>query len=151
MAITIVKDITDAAESLIGATLLDFSELDYKHDILKNNFNNKTKRYGVLSLDGDFPDGRAMKNVTVDHTFQMILTTDYLNKDDDTAQVAAKNLLWENTHDMLKELINKKLGIPASVLLVSGRELLAPEFPEDDKCVVIIRTDFNVMYRYTTF
>lgn len=148
MTLTIVKDITDAAKVLIDATLpAEYTQLDYEHDVEANHFNNKTKRFGFISLGADFAEGELLKHVTMDHVFQLILTTDFNNQDDDVSQTSAKNELWERHLDLLKVLINQKLGLTSVVLNVSGISFDAPEFI-DDTTVVVIRANLQVKYRF---
>jgi len=151
MAVTLVADITTNGKALIASTLpAAYAALDYEHEIEKNAFENNATRYGFISLGAPtlLPAERTNRNVTVDHTFQLILTTDFRNHDDDTAQVTAKNELFQRTHELMQVFINKKANT-AGVLIVRGLNIEDPEFL-DDNTVIALRTNLSVLYRYAT-
>ncbi len=148
MSITVVKDITDSGKSLIASILTDYVQLDYEHDLEKNKFEGSFKRYGFISLGADFSEDHILRTVHLEHTFQLILTHDFVNNGDDTQQTLAKNTIFEATHDVLKQLINKKVNLPSVVIVVSGISIDEPEFLANDT-VVAIKTNLEIQYRYS--
>jgi hypothetical protein len=150
MAETIVKDITDSGKALILSTLgAPWAALDYEHDLEENNFQKRPKRFGFIALGGEFDEGRTLKHVTFTHDFQLILTTDFYNQDDDSNLVVAKNLIFEAAHDLMGVMVNKKVGLPSRVLLTNGISIEEPEFLSDNT-IVSIRVNLSIQYRYPT-
>ena len=147
MSQTVVEEIKTAALGKISTLLPTYSRLEYEWDLEKNNFQNKDSRYGFISLGADFVEPGITKKVLLDHVFQLILLTSFLNHDDDRAQSVAVEALFEATHDVLTSFVSDKLGLPNKVFLVSGTNIQEPEFIEDDT-VVVVRTNLNVQYRY---
>lgn len=150
MSVTIVKEIIDEVKIHIVSAVPDCKQLDYEYDILKNNENRLTNRFGFIPQNANFREGSAMGFTTMDHTFQLILTTDYLNKDDDTKQADALQGLYDKAHCILKDLQKKSISLPTSgyrVLLISGLSFETPEH-FDDNATTVLRADFNITYRF---
>lgn len=155
MTITVVADVIAAAKAEIKAQLdpifgVDtFTQLSYEYDLEKNSFQGNKKGFGFIPDVSPFEESGTFKRVTMSHTFQMILTEGFKNQDNDTAQSAATQLLYEASSDLLAKLINRKLGISGTVILVSGINVDAPEFLNKNS-VVALRTNMVVRYRYST-
>lgn len=142
---TAVGDIQTAMESTMATVLgATYFELDYKHDLPKNDFRNSDKRYGVVPLGGLQVEG-SIKVYTVDQVFEMVLTHGTIDRDTDEDRSAKEFLLFEKTHAILKEMIQSKLGIPSLVMNVSNLDLADPEFLEPDN-IVVQRTRLTVKY-----
>jgi len=150
MAVDIVKEIIDETKNVIDVLIPDFSRLDYEYDILKNSERGLSKRYGFIPEDATFKEGSALGFTTMEHTFQLILTTDYMNKDDDSAQANALQSLYTAAHCILKDLQKKQLALPTSgyrVLLISGISFETPEH-FDENSTVVLRANFEYTYRF---
>jgi len=146
----IVTEIINETKLTIAALLPAFTALDYEYDILKNSERGLAKRYGFIPEDATFKEGSALGFTTMEHTFQLILTTDYMNKDDDSAQANALQSLYEAAHKVLKDLQKKSLTLPTSgyrVLLISGISFETPEH-FDENSTVVLRANFNYTYRF---
>jgi len=137
-----VAEITAAGKALIATTLPSYAELDYYIDIGKNSFNSKSTRYGFSPYEADFVEGRLLNYATLDHRFQLTLSTDYNNKDDDTKQRTAVEVLFKNSHLVLKEFVKDKIG----AILVRGVNFEEPEYIEEN--TAIVRMNILVRYRY---
>jgi len=142
MSETIVNTIITNAKSLLSTYLTGYTQLDYEYDIESNHFKNKNKRYGFIPKNASRSEGTT-RSSTFEHVFQLILTTDFNNKSDDTQQRAAVAELFEKTHDMYKIFANNALGASlVEVVSISEPEVL------DDKTVIVLRSDINIKYRY---
>jgi hypothetical protein len=145
----IVEQINDAFEGLISTTLgVDYQELDYKWSVESNNFRQNSKRYAVVPSSAGTVSG-IIRNYTLDHDFQVILTDNYIssNNNDDAKQTAVF-LLYENLDDIIKEVFNKKLGLPSIVLGIGALTMDDVEFLEEK--VVVLRALFTIKYRNAT-
>lgn len=140
-----VEQIETSLTSLVATAVPSYAELDHIYDIQQNNLNNNTDRYGVAvgSLVSS-PD--IIKYSTVDHTFQVVLTQGFISsQDDDTRIRTAINELHDKMDEILKDVYNKKAGLPALVLVVTLDSMSEPEILEDN--VVALRMDLVVKYR----
>ena len=146
----IVKEIIDETKNILDALLPDMKRLSYEHDLLNNSERELTNRFGFIAQEANFKEGSALGFTTMEHTFQLILTTDYQNKDSDAAQSEALNSLYSKVHSVLKDLQKKSITLPTSgyrVLLVSGVNFEAPEFLAENS-TIILRTNLIYTYRF---
>ena len=144
----IVEQINDSLLTEIAAAVgSTFSQLDYVHNVEKNQFRNQEKRFGVRPLGGIQVSG-VTREYTIDQEFELILTTDYLDRDGnaDLDQVAQSLLLCDKMDDILVRILRTKVGIPTIVMAVSGFTLDDPVFIEEAK-VVVQTTRVTVRYR----
>ena len=150
MAITIVSEIVDAIKAELGVLMPEFSLLDYEFDISKNSGSDMAKKFGLIPTEAGFKEGSALGFTTMDHNFQLVLSTDYMNKDCDKPQYDALKELYAEVHGVLKALQKKSVILPTAswrVLLVSGLGFENPEF-FDDNGIVVLRTNFQIQYRF---
>jgi hypothetical protein len=150
MAVEIVSEIVTATKALLATLLPDFTPLRYEYDISKNNEKGLTKSFGFIPKSASFKDGSALSFTTMEHNFQLILTTDYFNKDCDDAQANAVQDLYAKAHGTLKELQKKSIALPTSgytVLLISGIDFEDPEH-FDDNSSTVLRVNFLITYRF---
>lgn len=152
MALEIVKEIINETKLAIDALLPDYSRLDYEYFIDANSDRGNTRRYGFISQDASFVQGAGstLGFVTMDHNFQLILSMDYLNKDDDTALRNALNELYDKAHTVISDLQKKPLALPNPlyrVLLINGISFENPEVIGDNS-TVILRANLNYRYRF---
>ncbi len=145
----IVGEIQTEIKLLLPA-LTGHTQLDYEHELTPNPEKGYAKRFGFIPQNGVFAEGRSMGFTTINHTFQLILTDDFSNRDDDTAGNTALIGLYTAAQDTLKELQKSRLTLPTpshKVLLISGLSFEDPEFSGDNGTVVL-RTNFVIQYRY---
>ena len=150
MAIEIVKEIITEVKQTLTALLPTYSQLKYEYDISKNNEKGLTKGFGFIPKAASFKEGSAMGFTTMEHTFQLILTTDYFNKDDDEAQANATQDLYAQVHGILKDLQKSSITLPTSgyrVLLISGIDFEDPEH-FDENSSMALRSNFIITYRF---
>ena len=145
----IVSEIQDALKPIVES-ITGHTQLDYEYDIEANNERGQTDRFGVIPLGASFAEGRAMGFTTMNHTFQVLLVSDFQNKDSDTAQNSKVMDLFERGQSLLKDLQKSRLSLPTPtnrVLLISGLSFEDPEFSGDNSTVAL-RMNFNIQYSY---
>lgn len=150
MDIDIVEEIIDSVKVKLGTLLPAFSQLDYEHEILKNNERGLNNRFGFIPKAASFKEGSALSFTTMEHNFQFIITTDYMNKDDDAAQSIALNLLYSKAHGVVKALQKKSIILATNdfkLLLVNGVSMDDPE-NFDDNSSIVLRVNFVFTYRF---
>ena len=126
----IVQEIQEAVKPII-ASVTGHAQLDYEYDTDLNSDRGYEKRYGFIPKSASFAEGRSMGFTTMDHSFQLILTNDYQNKDCDTAQNSVVMDLYTKSQALLKDLQKSRLALPTPtnrVLLISGLGFEDPEF-----------------------
>jgi hypothetical protein len=108
----IVKQIREGLESQIGLVLPNWTVLDNKFDLEKNNFNNQSQRYGVNALDGA-GSVSILKFYTNARNFNITLCQSYISgPNSDTAQQAAVDILEDAMDEIIKTTMGKKAGSP---------------------------------------
>lgn len=150
MALDIVKEIIEETKQTVSGLLPEFNRLDYEYDVEKNADTRLGKRFGFIPAVANFKEGSALGFTTMEHTFQLILTNEYKNKDDDSAQASALEELYSAAHSVLKSLQKKPLTLPTAgyrVLLVSGISFEEPEYFNENE-TVILRANFLYTYRF---
>ena len=141
----IIIAVKDVLPSITG-----FTQLDYEYSIDLNHDSGYTEKYGFIPKEAFFAEGRALGFTTINQTFQLILTDDFRNIDDDTAQHTALMKLYAAAQDTLKDLQKSRLTLPTPsnrILLISGLAFEEPEFSSDNS-IVALRTNFNIQYSY---
>ena len=146
---TIMTDIKDAVKTEVAAQLgPTYKELAYVEDVAKNSLRTSSDRYGVRAL-ALFETDSVTKYNTYQQNFELIISRGYIQSSvDDTEQVDASYDLRAEVFDIYKRLVNNKGGSPANVMNVNNLTISEPEYLEDDK-VVIIRANFDILYRLT--
>lgn len=150
MALEIVSEIVSEVKNILDSLLPDYKRLHYEFDVSSNNERGITKRFGFIPEAANFKEGSALGFTTMEHDFQLILVTDFQNKDDDSSQAIAVQGLYSQAHEVLKNLQSKPLTLPTSgyrVLLISGISFDAPEYINENSTVVL-RANFNFTYRF---
>lgn len=145
----IVQEIQEAIKPII-ASVTGHTQLNYEYDVATNSDRGYSKKYGFIPKGANFAEGRAMGFTTMDHTFQLILTDDFQNKDCDVSQNSVLMVMYDKSQDLLKELQKSRLVLPTptnKVLLISGLSFDEPEFSGDNSTIVL-RLDFNIQYKY---
>jgi hypothetical protein len=109
----IVKTIREGLETQIELAVPDFEKLDNKFLLEKNNFNNQTKRYGVIAQDGTASIS-IMKHYTSARTFEITLCQKYTSGPNaDSRQQAAVDILEDAMDEIIIATMGKKAGAPA--------------------------------------
>lgn len=141
----IVAGISSRISTVLGA---GYGKLPYITDVEKNNYVTNSDRYGVRALTATQTDS-VTKNVTNLQSFEIVLTKAYYQSklDDDAAQTATHEL-QDSILDIYKDLINTRAGVPATVLNLTDLIIIEPEYIEESK-VVVIRANFNILYRFS--
>ena len=150
MAVEIVKEIIDATKAKLATLLPEYSQLPYEYDVQKNSERELAKKFGFIPDTAGFKEGSALGFTTMEHTFQLILTTDYLNKDDDSAQANALQDLYAQAHEVIKNLQKCSIALPTAgyrVILISGISFESPEH-FDENSITVLRTNINYTYRF---
>lgn len=132
-------------ESETALTLTDYLKLEYKYDIEQNTFKGNKKRYGVIPLSASVGIP-IIGTLTYDHSFELILTDDFVDKRNDNDKDRVIKELSDRIEDMTVKFHQSLLGLPDVVILV---ELLSIDEPEiiDDHNVIAMRASFLVKYR----
>ena len=89
-------------------------------------FRGNNKCWGVRHGAADPADG-ILKAVTLDTTFDVVLSQCYVDKLDDDAKQDAVNELHTRFEAIYCDLVNTKAGVPLNVLLVDQPSIAAPE------------------------
>lgn len=150
MAVEIVSEIITEVKLTLDALLTSYARLDYEFEIEKNSDRGNTKRFGFIPGPADFKEGSALGFTTMLHTFQLILTTDYQNKDDDSAQANALQGMYAEAHGVIKAIQKKSITLPTSgytVLLISGANFDDPEHFNDNSSTAL-RANLVITYRF---
>jgi len=145
----IVKEIQDAIKPIIES-ITGRSQIDYEYNVELNSDRGYENGFGFIPLSASFVSGRSIGFTTMDHTFQVILTDDFLNSDDDTSQNISIMDMYDDSESLLKQLQKSRLVLPTNtnrVLLISGASIDEPEVSSDNSTVVL-RINFNINYSY---
>ena len=142
----IIEQINDAIEVRVLAVLgSPFLELDYVIVVDKNHFLNNKQRYGVRPLAGD-SILTVTNTYTANQVFEIIITHDYVNQNDDTDQRAKMFLLQDKVDSLLKDIIKTKVGLNNIILKIDEFVIAEAEFIEEES-LVIQRLQLTVQYR----
>lgn len=145
---THVASIVSGMKTLVAASLSTWEELPFVQDISKNNKRTAANAYGVRALAASESEGALLRTVTLDHTFEIILTENYVNRQSDAEIEASLNNLYDKADEIFKVLVNSKVNLPELVLSVSSPSILDPEILETAKFVAL-RLQLKVKYRST--
>jgi hypothetical protein len=142
----IIEQINDAIEVRVAAVLpAAYKELEYIQDVNKNGeFLNK-QRYGVRPLAGEGIN-TITNSYTANQVFEVILTHDYVNQQDDSDQRAKMFLLLDEVDTILKDVIKSKVGLNSIVLKIDDFTIVETEFIEEES-LVVQRLQLTVQYR----
>lgn len=149
MAIDSIRDIKEGIEGVIQNYLgVDYKKLAYVQDVVKNNYNTNSNRYGVRALAGGEVPG-VTKNIHLTQTFEVVLSKLYReSKLDDVEQ--SENALdnFNNLLSIYKDMVNTKCGVPLIVLNVTNLQMSEPEYLTDSK-VAVQRATIDITYRFS--
>jgi len=126
---SIVADIFTSIQSKVAADLpssyrklrrvIDLDESDLKAAL--------NGGWGVRHGAAGPADG-ILKAVTLDQTFEVVLSKCFVDKLDDDAKQDAVNELHTNFESIYCDLVNTKAGVPLNVLLVDQPSIADPEY-----------------------
>lgn len=142
----IVQNIITQAESLASTTLgATYQRLPFVYDVTKNDVRHATLAYAVRPLSA-IPAETVTKVYTLDHEFELILTDTIARAVSDDERRSALNTMYNKADEIFKALVNTKINLASTVLLVTSPSMSEPEFLYDHKFVVL-RMQFTVKYR----
>lgn len=124
-------------------------DLAYVEDLAKNNFRGNKNRLGIRALDLE-PTKELVGRETIDRSFEIILTTDFVNKKaSDINAREAKNTLIERAEYIRRKMRTTKAGSYQNVRITRSFIENEAEFIENEG-VCIIRMQITVNYRVNT-
>lgn len=145
----IIQNIVNAMNTEIAGVLgSEFKSLAYVADVSRNSFRQSSNRYGVLHGPASQLPG-VTRNLTFNQTFTVVLTKGYREStiSDEAARTASIDL-YGKMHEIHKQLVASKAGLPGTVLNVEATiEVQEPEYIVEEK-VTALRADIQVLYRY---
>ncbi len=124
----------------------ELKDLDYLEDVSQNNFRGNTNRCGVRELNLN-TTGEIVGRETIDRTFEIVLTTDYVNKKgSDLKQREAKQALIAKMEIIRRKLRKTKAGCYQNIRITKDFNEPECEFIDTDN-VVVCRAEITVNYR----
>jgi len=146
----IVEEIVNECKTILDTFLVGYTRADYEFNEFLNSERGSEKVYGFIPGPATFAEGRAMGFTTMNHVFTLKLIDQYQSKDDDSALRTSLFYQYGLVQESLKQLQKSKIALPTptnQVLLISGLSLDEPEVSPED-CLVILRANFTIQYRY---
>lgn len=140
-------DILAAIDARIAAVLPAYKRLKYSYDLEANDYRGSKSAFGVGAGAGSSVDG-THKSITMDQSFFVVLTETYGGRQNDTAERAALNTIYDNIETLYLDFFQSKLGLSSVVYLVSSLELDEPEVLADN--VISVKMNFTVKHRKQT-
>jgi len=134
--VDVVKQISDALNSTIQATLPDYKPLDYFYNPQKNQFHGNAKRFGV-AVDSGSSFETITKAITIEQNFNVVLTNDYTAHDDESALASAILELHDAMNDIYIAVFNTKLGLPTLVYRTGPLSFTAPLIDEEQQNIIL--------------
>lgn len=142
-----VTDILGAIETRVNAVLPSYTRLKYSYDVEKNDKRTSDNAYGVGAGSATSVTG-PLKTVTMDQTFFVVLSKDFGGRNNDTAERTALKALYDDIELLYADFYQSKLGLNATVFLVS--ELALDEPVKMGQNVISVRMNFLVKHRVST-
>jgi len=143
---TVVQDIVDGINAEIQAELPTWKPLAYLQDVQKNSYRTQSDRFGVRAL-GAIERETVTKRLTIDHTFEVVLTKGYQQSNiDDSEQIQAGLDLRAIMLDLKVRLTDTNAGAPGVVIQVQNLAMEPVEYLEEDK-VAVLRSTMDITYR----
>lgn len=142
----VVKQIIEAAESEIDTLLADFSVLENKYDLTKNNYTNQKKRFGIIPGGGQASE-ELLRNYVVNRIFTVRFVQNYqsrINADDKLAE--ASYILEDAVDKTIRQLSANKLGIPTIIRNINFNAIADPDYQSIEN-LLIMEVDFVIKYK----
>lgn len=137
--------ILNAIDTRMAALLPSYSRLKYSYEVAKNSARSDNC-WGAGVGAGTFVQG-VMQSTTLDQEFFVILTEKLVNRNSDTAEIAAIKTVYDNLDTVYRDFASSKLGIPNTVLVVSEVNLEEPVKIGEN--IISVRMNFIVKHRKT--
>ena len=140
----IISQMQSNAKSIIASVLTtDFSELRYLKEVEKNDFYNNTKQYGIRALDNEQTKELIGKD-TIEQTYEIVLTTDFQNRDGDDFEREAELFLMSKFEEIRRQLRISKFGFSQQVRIV--KDINAAECQKVGDNVIVLKGKVKVGY-----
>jgi len=139
--------ILNAIQSRITALGLSRNKLKYSYDLEKNSSRDESSGYGFGVAEGDFTEG-PFKALTLNQTFFVVLTENYINRRGDSNEDAAIKSIYDDLEVINRDFVSSKLGIGSTVLVVESLTLDAPEKISEN--TISVKAFFLVKHRKAT-
>jgi hypothetical protein len=141
-----VKSIYDNLKSEIKRLLPDFIEMDYAYFPLKNQHSKNKKTYGVTIQEASEVT-TVTRSITLDHTFNILLRSDYLSTSDDESnliEVIAE--LYDALSTIYLNILDSKLNLPNLIYVIHPMSIDSPDIDEASNSV-ILNSPLIIKYR----
>ena len=144
---SVQTDILTAIETRVNATLPTYSRLRYTYNLEANDYRGSKLAYGIGAGSGSQVEG-ATKSITMDQVFFVVLTGTFGGRSNDSDERTALKTVYDDLEVLYRDLFQSKIGIPASVFLVSELALDDPELIAEN--VISVKANFTIKHRKTT-
>jgi hypothetical protein len=143
-----VSSILDAVDVRVKAVLPSaYNRLKYSYELEKNDKRTQAKGYGTGVGAGETVSG-TNKSATIDQTFFVVITGEYANRNNDTAERTLLGNIYGDLELVYKDLFQSKAGLGSIILVVSGFSIEEPIILADG--VLSVRMNFIIKYREQT-
>ena len=145
----VVKEIVEKLKEEIGNILPEYKALRYEYDINSNSDRDYKKRYGV-TIDSANVVQNTIGFITMEHTFNVVLTNSFLNKDSDASKNKSLAEVYDAAEAITAAINCRKLDLASptyNVLLISNLSLDTPEFLTDTN-IIALRLNLDIRYKY---
>lgn len=138
---SIVESLRTEVATILGT---DWNRLAYVYDVNKNDTKTIQKGYGVRSLAAIEIDDLIGKNVSVEHSIEIILTNDYVSSGANDDNVEDEIVTLQDSAQLIYEsIVYKKWN--SNIILVSDLSIEEPELLEDNG--LALRFSVTIRYR----
>lgn len=137
---SIVDSVRNQVATILGS---DWYRLSHVYDIEKNDRFTIKNGYGVRTLSASEIDEILCNIISVDHSIEIILTTDYAAGDNDENIETQIKMLQDKVEEIYKSLVYKK--IDGNIIIANQLEIAEPEFLDDNNSIA---QRFSVVFRY---
>jgi len=141
----VVEQIYDSITAITQTVLgVEYKPLRRVFNPTLNDLRSSEKAFGVLHGAASSSDG-VMRFYTLDHSFQVLLSRRFVDRQDDVAIQETINNLYDHADGLLVEMFLKKLNLTSIVMIVDRPSISEPEILDNQ--AVLLRVGFNVKYR----
>lgn len=143
----IVSDVRAAILAQMATTLgADYQKLPYVLDLERNDVRRARLGYGCRALSSSPSEAQLNRSFTLDQGFEMILANTFAADVNDDQKQSAMDAMFDKADDIMKAIVNSKLGLAPTVLFVGVPSYGEPELLRGAK-LVSLRVQFIVKYR----
>jgi len=143
----IVTDIRAAILAQQATTLGGtYQRIPYVFNVERMDIRTARLGYGCRALGGVPPDVQMNRTFTIDQGFEMVFTDTFAKDVKDLDKETAIDTMFNKADEVMKAIVNTKLGLSATVLFVGAPTYAEPELVRAAK-VVVLRVQFIVKYR----